>query len=218
MHAHAASQHFDELDPHHQIHAEHVIVRASTLLVVLVVLLAFTILTVAASRLETWAAGYFDVVIPQWVNVAVVLFIAVVKSALVAMYFMQLKYDSPLNALVFLFCLFAFGLFLFFCMTDLATRDAVYSFKAGEVMRGGIGLPGAPGKPHYETVKDRKKEEWGAEEYQRREAKAHAGKHHGHDGAADPSTADYSRPVKGPTGALWGEPAPAPAGGHTSDH
>lgn len=216
MHAHDTAPHFDELDPHHQLHAEHVIVRASTLLNVLIVLLVFTVLTVAASRLETWAAAYFNVVIPQWINVAVVLFIAVVKSALVAMYFMQLKYDSPLNSLVFLFCLFAFGLFLFFCMTDLATRDAVYSFKAGEVMRGGTGLPGAPGKAHYETVKERKAEEWGPEEFQRRQEKAHAAKHHGDEGARAPATADYSRPVKGPTGALWGEPAAS--GGHSPGH
>jgi caa(3)-type oxidase subunit IV len=130
----------DLTDPHHDLHHGHVIIAPRTLVAVLTALLVFTILTVAASRAEVWVASTFSVVVPQWVNVGGVLFIAVVKSALVAMYFMQLKYDSILNTIIFLFCIFALGLFLFFSMIDLGQRGTVYSWKSGEIQRGGLGI------------------------------------------------------------------------------
>lgn len=136
-----SAQPIDNVDPHHELgHHGHVIIRASTLVAVLAALLTFTVMTVAASRIEVWAAETFDVQIPNIVNVLVALSIATVKSILVAMYFMQLKYDNPLNTIVFLFCLFAFALFLFLSMTDLATRDAIEPIKAGEIQAGGTGI------------------------------------------------------------------------------
>lgn len=132
---------FDPNDPHHLIaHPGHVILRPRTLIAVLAVLLTFTVTTVAASRGEVWFAHKFDVEIPQSVNVLIALSIAVIKSILVAMFFMQLKYDNPLHSIIFLFCLFALALFLFFSMTDLGTRAAVYAFKSGEIQRGGLGI------------------------------------------------------------------------------
>jgi caa(3)-type oxidase subunit IV len=137
---HPAAQPLDNVDPHHELHAEHVIVRPSTLVAVLTVLLTFTVLTIACSRAEVWAADAFHIKIPHLINVVVALSIALVKSVLVALFFMQLKYDNPLNAIVFLFCLFAFVLFLFFSMTDLGTRAAIYQFKSGEIQTGGLGI------------------------------------------------------------------------------
>lgn len=130
----------DQTDPHHELHHAHVIVQPRTLIVVLTVLLIFTVLTVAASRGEVWVAHTFQFEVPQMVNVGVVLFIAVIKSALVAMYFMQLRYDNILNTIIFLFCLFALGLFLFFSMTDLGQRDTLYNWKSGEIQKGGMGI------------------------------------------------------------------------------
>ena len=135
-----AHQPLDLTDPHHDLHHGHVVVSPRTLLAVLTALLVFTVLTVAASRGEVWLAHTFHVEIPQMVNVGVVLAIAVVKSALVAMYFMQLKYDSVVNTMIFLFCIFAVGLFLFFSMSDLGMRGAVYPWKYGEIQRGGLGI------------------------------------------------------------------------------
>jgi len=60
------------------------------------------------------------------VNVLIALSIAVVKSILVAMFFMQLKYDNPLHSIIFLFCLFALALFLFFAMTDLGAGGGLH--------------------------------------------------------------------------------------------
>lgn len=140
----------DSNDPHHDLHHGHVIVQPRILIAVLLILLVFTVLTVAASRSEIWVAETFHVVIPQMVNVGVVLVIAVIKSALVAMYFMQLRYDNLLNSIIFLFCIFALGLFLFFSMIDLGQRGNVYSWKSGEIQRGGIGIdtipPAVPGQ------------------------------------------------------------------------
>ncbi|MEX2218379.1 MAG: cytochrome C oxidase subunit IV family protein [Phycisphaerales bacterium] len=130
----------DLTDPHHDLHHGHVIIAPRTLIAVLTVLLVFTVLTVAASRGEVWIADTFDVHIPQSVNVGVIMVIAVIKSALVALYFMQLRYDSILNSTIFLFCLFAVGLFLFFSMIDLGERGIIYSWKSGEIQRGGQGI------------------------------------------------------------------------------
>lgn len=138
---HPSAQPLDQLDPHHELpHHGHVIIRPSTLVAVLAALLVFTIMTVAASRAEVWAAHAFHIEIPQLVNVLIALSIAVVKSILVAMFFMQLKYDNPLNTIIFLFCLFAFALFLFFSMTDLGTRAQIYAYKSGEIKSGGLGI------------------------------------------------------------------------------
>jgi cytochrome c oxidase subunit 4 len=139
-----ATEPLDQTDPHHDLgHHGHVIVRPRTLVAVLAALLTFTVMTIAASRAEIWAADTFHVRIPNMINVGVVLSIATIKSILVAMFFMQLKYDNPLNSIVFLFCLFAFSLFLFFSMTDLGTRGIVYSYKAGEIQVGGQGINSA---------------------------------------------------------------------------
>ena len=140
MAAHA-QENFDPVDPHHLIaHHGHVILRPRTLVAVLSALLFFTVLTVACSRAEVWIAHKFDVEIPQLVNVLIALSIAVVKAVLVAMFFMQLKYDNPLHSILMLFCLFAVGLFLFFAMTDLGTRAVVYPYKSGEIQKGGMGI------------------------------------------------------------------------------
>ena len=138
-HAHPTAP-LDQMDPHHDIaHHGHVIISPRTLVSVLLALLFFTIITVFASRAEIWFDHTFGVPVPQLANVLIALSIAVVKTVLVALFFMQLRYDNPLNALVLLFCLFAFALFLFFSMTDLGTRGILYPYKAGEIQLGGMG-------------------------------------------------------------------------------
>jgi cytochrome c oxidase subunit IV len=142
--AHQPSQQpLDQLDPHHELvheHGDHVILRMSTLAGVLGVLLFFTILTVGQARAEIWANAAFHIHIPQIVNALIVLTIAVVKASLVALFFMQLKYDSPLNGIVLLFCIAAVGLFLGFSMIDLGMRNAIQDYKAGEIQQGGLGI------------------------------------------------------------------------------
>lgn len=138
---HPSSQPLDQLDPHHELQKHHHhIMRVSTLVGVLVALLILTVLTVGQAQVEALAAARFGVHLPQIFNVVVVMAIAVVKASLVALYFMQLKYDNPLNAIVLLFSLFAVGLFLTFTMIDLGNRGIVSHVKAPEIQAGGLGI------------------------------------------------------------------------------
>ncbi|RMH12011.1 MAG: hypothetical protein D6695_07870 [Planctomycetota bacterium] len=137
---HQAQTAIDELDPHgfqSESHGDHVIVDWRVLLAVLLALLFFTVLTTAASAAERWIAHEFMVTIPGWISVVGALTIAVIKATLVSMYFMQLRYDKPLNAIVFVFCLVALAIFLGFSALDLGARDLVYDYKGGVLTVGG---------------------------------------------------------------------------------
>lgn len=70
-------------------------------------LVVLTVVTVVASQLPT---GSFEI----WISMG----IALVKSALVAAYFMHLRYDNPLYALVFSFGLLFVALFIGFALMD----------------------------------------------------------------------------------------------------
>src|SRR5690606_24035906 len=107
----------------------HVIVNIWTLRTVLGALLFFTLATVAAAWIEEWVSLAFNVVIPQWINVFVALSIAVVKTTLVVLFFMQLKYDNPLNAMVFVFTILTVAFFLGFTAFDAGNRDTLDRFK-----------------------------------------------------------------------------------------
>lgn len=236
-HQHAAAAGapaFEPTDPHGETHHEHVIVSARTLMAVLLALLFFTVLTVGLSRGEVWAAETFNVNIPQWVNVLIAMSIATVKGLLVLLYFMQLKYDNKLNAIIFANCIFGVGLFLFFTMIDLGNRDAVYDWKKGEIQQGGLGGVSRGSGSRKEDVntaivtfaREKWLAEWGPEKFERIRASI---KHEHHeDGPL--STPDASRMRMGLTGALsTTEPAhdshshhggEGPADGHKaeSDH
>lgn len=114
-------------------HHGHTIVPLRLLVVVLGLLLFFTLLTVGAAQAEQWIAHTFDIVIPQWVNVFVALSIATVKTVIVAMYFMQLRYDNPLNAIVLFFTVVVVAIFLGFTMLDLGNRKIIYDYKGQRV-------------------------------------------------------------------------------------
>ena len=74
---------------------------------VFLALIALTVLTVAATLVPT---GAFEI----WISLG----IATVKASLVAAYFMHLRYDNPVNALIFVFGLFFVALFLGFVLMD----------------------------------------------------------------------------------------------------
>ncbi len=204
---HAAA--FNELDPHgagsHGQHDSHVIVGPFQLRSVLIILLIFTALTVGLAQLEVFIAGFFEITLPWWVNVAVAMSIAVVKSVLVMAIFMQLRYDNPINSILMGFCFFALFLFLFFTGLDLFTRGRIYDFKAGQVVAGGTGsgVATANGKPVVTAAHDRWMEAWGPDKFEKIK-KARKGHGHGHasDDAHATSSANRSRPVTGATGAL----------------
>jgi cytochrome c oxidase subunit 4 len=80
---------------------------------VLGALLVLTVITVGASRID-FGAG----------NVIVAMLIASIKASLVALFFMHLRYDKPMAAIIFVTSLFFLGLFLIGCYTDNVSRPA----------------------------------------------------------------------------------------------
>jgi len=132
--------HAAEFDAHgHKDHG-HVIVSSATLRLVLLALLFFTLLTVGAAQFEGWISEVFNVAIPNWFNVAVCLTIASIKTILVVLFFMQLKFDNPLNSMIFIFTIVTVAFFLGFTMLDLGNRDTLDPIKARYVQEGGMGL------------------------------------------------------------------------------
>lgn len=145
-HSHPSAAAYNPDDPHgeHAHEHGHTIVDWKVLVGVLAVLLAFTALTVSAAQGEKWIASAFDVILPNWMNVAVAMSIATVKGILVMMFFMQLRYDNPFNTIIMLFCFLAFSLFLGFTALDLSNRAWIDPMKMGQVSPGGTGMGGTP--------------------------------------------------------------------------
>lgn len=140
-HAHDHADHFDAHG--HKDHG-HVIVNIWTLRFILAALMFFTVATVGAAVIEQWISTTFSVVIPQWINVFVALSIAVVKTTLVVMFFMQLKYDNPLNTMIFVFTVLTVAFFLGFTAIDVGKRNTIDRFKQNYIHEGGaLGSGGA---------------------------------------------------------------------------
>jgi cytochrome c oxidase subunit 4 len=86
---------------------------ARTYGLVLLTLLVLTAITVAAAGVRFGSPA---------VNVVVALTIATVKASLVALYFMHLRHDRPMNALIFVTGLVFLGLLLMLTLVDVVTR------------------------------------------------------------------------------------------------
>lgn len=82
-------------------------VPMSTLLGVFAALLVLTVVTVAVTKIDLGAA-----------NIWLALAIAAAKAALVALYFMHLRWDSPYNALALVAALFMVALLLGIVILD----------------------------------------------------------------------------------------------------
>ena len=83
------------------------VVEVRVLLAVFAALIALTAITVAVS--------YFDF---GAFNLVVALVVATIKAALVALWFMHLRYESGLNAFIFLVGVVFLGLFLIIALLD----------------------------------------------------------------------------------------------------
>lgn len=59
------------------------------------------------------------------VNVVIALGIATFKATLVALIFMHLRHDRPINAVIFTSSLFFLSVFLGFCLIDAGSREHV---------------------------------------------------------------------------------------------
>ncbi len=132
-----------ETQPHSEYGAHgheghgHVIVPIMTLRLVLGALLFFTLLTVGLAKAEGLVGEMLHVEIPQAINVFVAISIAAVKTAIVVLFFMQLKYDNPLNGMIFIFTLITAAFFLGFTALDLGNRRTIDQFKGHYISPGG---------------------------------------------------------------------------------
>ena len=71
-------------------------------------LLALTVITVLATKIDFGAS----------LNLAIAMFIAVVKASLVILFFMHLKYDKLFHSVVFISAILAAALFVGFTLMD----------------------------------------------------------------------------------------------------
>ena len=96
-------------------HTEHELdpkVETKNYALTLVLLLILTAITVGASYIQFGS-----------LNVVIALTIATIKGSLVALFFMHLRHDRPVNAVIACAGFLFLGLFLLFTFLDVDTRD-----------------------------------------------------------------------------------------------
>jgi len=105
--------------------------------ITLVTLLILTLITVGASYID-FGQG----------NIVIALAIATVKATIVALFFMHLLHDKPVNALVAIAGFLFLGIFLTFTLLDIDYRKDVnpQNCVPGAICSGARGIPGAPGE------------------------------------------------------------------------
>lgn len=113
--------------------------------IVLAALLTLTIITVGASKIDFGSPS---------ANVIIALIIATIKAAIVSLWFMHLKYDKPVNGMIFVSTLFFLALFFAYPYIDTNSRTDVkpsnwkgpaYMPDSGSAVRGiGANFPVAP--------------------------------------------------------------------------
>ena len=84
--------------------------------IVLGALLTLTAVTVTAAGINFGSA---------FINVVIALAIASAKASLVALYFMHLRHDRPMSAVIFVTGLAMLAIFLMFCFLDTLSREQV---------------------------------------------------------------------------------------------
>jgi len=98
----------------------------------LLALLFLTIVTVGASYID-FGAG----------NVVIALFIATIKATLVALFFMHLRYEKPVNAVIATAGFLFLGIFLMFCFIDFDSRQNLQPVN----LKGPVLTPAPAGSP-----------------------------------------------------------------------
>ncbi len=98
-----------------QAHADHII-PAKIYGIILTVLLVLTAVTVGVTSLQFGSPA---------VSVVVALGIATVKASLVALYFMHLRYDKPMSAIILVAGLGCLAIFLMACFGDTGAREVI---------------------------------------------------------------------------------------------
>jgi len=92
---------------------------ARVYVVTLGALLVLTAVTVGAAYVNFGSSS---------INLIIAVLIATVKATLVALFFMHLRHDPPINAIIFVSSLIFLGLFLLFPLIDIGSRDRVIPY------------------------------------------------------------------------------------------
>lgn len=110
---------------------------------ILIALLILTVVTVVVAGFDFGSA-----------NVVVAMAIATVKASLVALFFMHLRHDKPVNAIIFLSALLFLSFLLILCLIDVNSRilPTPYNWKGPDPglispadLNKPVPPPGAPG-------------------------------------------------------------------------
>jgi cytochrome c oxidase subunit 4 len=120
----------------HNSHTVDVKKETRTNVITLVTLLILTLITFGASYID-FGQG----------NIVIALAIATVKATIVALFFMHLLHDKPVDALAAVTGFLFLGIFLTFTLLDLDYRkDPIpQNCAPGAICSGARGIPGAPG-------------------------------------------------------------------------
>lgn len=141
----------DTVDPHETLsrdeaHSAHVHVTPFwPMFWVFAILIALTLLTVWSSNIHGFWIGNTEIVLSGTIHILIAMTIAVIKATLVAMYFMHLKYDQPMNTVVVGATIFAVTMFIGLTLADSATRNSVDPLEHTQVMHGGTSHRAADG-------------------------------------------------------------------------
>lgn len=92
---------------------------AGVYVAVLAALLFLTAITVGAAYVNFGSST---------INLVIAMLIATLKGTLVALFFMHLRHDPPINAIIFVSALIFLGLFLLFSAIDQGSRDHVIPY------------------------------------------------------------------------------------------
>lgn len=104
------------------------IVSFQLLFVIFAILMVLTFATVAATWIDLGYTG----------NLILAMAIAVVKAALVMLYFMHLRWDTPFNAMLAVGSLLFIAIFIVTCITDTGQyQNNVASFKNAQPVGSG---------------------------------------------------------------------------------
>lgn len=87
---------------------------AKTYTKVLATLVSLTVITVLAASVD-FGSG----------NAVIALVIASIRASLVALFFMHLRHEKPMNAIIFVCGLVFLSVFLLMCVIDIDSRDLV---------------------------------------------------------------------------------------------
>lgn len=95
----------------HEEHNHHA--SATPYVLTLGALLVLTVITVGAAYVNFGSPA---------INLVIAIVIATVKASLVALFFMHLRHDKPINAVIFVSSLLFLGVFLLFPLIDIESR------------------------------------------------------------------------------------------------